>query len=56
MSLMNCKIYLLLIWSANCAISAANGETKFAIADTKICVTLATLSIYDDVKPLQNKK
>ena len=34
--LINCKINLLLIWSADCVISSETVQTKFSITDTKL--------------------
>ena len=41
-SLINYGINLILTWSADFVISSANGETKFAITDTKLYVPIAT--------------
>ena len=38
MPLSNCEINPILTWSAECVISSATEETKFAIADTKLYV------------------
>ena len=43
-SLINCEINLILTTSADCVISFATGETKFAITDTKLYVPIVTLS------------
>ena len=45
MPLFNCKINLILTWSANCVIAAcitANQATTFAVTETKIYVPVAT--------------
>ena len=59
MSLINCKINLILTWSVKCVIAshtAANQATKFAITDTKLYVLVATLSNSDNAKLLQQLK
>ena len=52
MSLINCKINLILPWSVNCVISnaAQNQATTFAINYTKSYVLVVTLSTQDDPK------
>ena len=47
MSLVNCKINLILIWSANCFVSNSA---------TKLYVPLVTLSTQDNAKLLQQLK
>ena len=56
MPLINCKINL--TWSANCVVSnaAANQNTTFAITDTKLFVSVVTLSTQDNTKQLQQLK
>ena len=44
MSFINCEINVILTWSADCVIFSATGETKFAITDAKLYVTVVTLS------------
>ena len=58
MLLINCEINLILTWSTNCVISnaAANQETTFATTDTKLYVLVATLSVQDNAKLLQQLK
>ena len=55
MSLINCKISLILTWSASFVISNAtvNQATTFTITDTKLYVLVVTLSIDDNAKLLQ---
>ena len=53
MPLINCEINLILTWSENCVTSSAIGETKFAIADTKLYVPVVTLSTQDNAKLLE---
>ena len=56
MPLINCEVELILIWSKNCVISSATGETKFAITETKLYVPVVTLSTEDNAKLLQQLK
>ena len=58
MPLIKCEINLILTWSVNCVISnaAANQVLTFAITDTKLYVTVVTLSAQDNTKPLQQLK
>ena len=58
MSLINCKINLILTWSANCIISnaTANQATTFTKTDTKLYVPIVTLSTPDNAKLLQQSK
>ena len=44
MSLINCEVNLILTWSKDCFISSTTGETKFKITDTKLYVSVVTLS------------
>ena len=54
MRLINCKINLILIWSANCVITdAVIQATTFATADIKLYVPIITLSAQDNTKLLQ---
>ena len=52
MLLINCEISLILNWSENCIISSATGRTKFSITDTKLYVSVITLSTQDNAKLL----
>ena len=45
-----------MIWSKNCVVSSATGETKFAITETKLYVPVVTLSTEDNAKLLQQLK
>ena len=56
MHLINCKINLILTWSANCVISKVNRVTTFAITDTKLYGPVVTLSTNDNAKLLQKLK
>ena len=51
MPLINCKIHLELIWTKNCVMSDIAGNTEFKITNTKLYVSMVTLSIEDNVKP-----
>ena len=54
MDLINCEIYLLLTWSANCVVFEGNNRaTTFAITDTKPYVTVVNLSTQDNTKLIQ---
>ena len=44
MSLINCEVNLILTWPKDCFISSTTGETKFKITDTKLYVSVVTLS------------
>ena len=50
MSLINCEVNLILTWSKDCVISSATGETKYKITDTKLYVSVVTLSTQDNAK------
>ena len=56
MSLIDCKIDLILTWSKNCVIPSATAETKFAITNTKRYVITVTLSTEDNEKLLEKLK
>ena len=56
MPLINCKINLILTWSANCVISEVNRVTNFAIRDAKCHVPVLTLSTNGNAKLLQKLK
>ena len=53
MPLINCEINLILTWSADCVISSAADETKYAVADTKPNVPIVTSSTKYDAKLLK---
>ena len=44
MPLINCEVNLILTWSSTCVITNSNGGGTFAITDTKLYVTVVTLS------------
>ena len=57
--LINCVVNLILTWSADCIIVSsndANQNATFAITDTKLYVTVVTLSTQDNAKLLQQLK
>ena len=57
MPLINCKINLILTWSINCVIvstNVANQNATFEITDTKLYVSVVTLSTQDNSRLLQN--
>ena len=56
MALINCEVNIILTWSKDCFISSANGEPKFAITETKLYVSVVTLSTQDNAKLLQQVK
>ena len=59
MSLINCEINLILIWSANCVIvstTATSQCTTLAITNTNVYVLFVTLSTQDNTKLLQQLK
>ena len=53
MPLINCEINLYVAWSENCVISSATGAREFAITDTKLYVSVVTLSTQDNIKLLK---
>ena len=59
MPLINCEVNLILTWSSTCVIvstSNANQAAIFAITDTKLYVTVVTLSTQENTKFLQQLK
>ena len=54
--LINCDINIILTLSENCANSSATGAKEFALTDTKLYVTVVTLSTQDNTKLLQQLK
>ena len=56
MPLISCEINLILTWSEDYVISSATQETKFKTADTKLYVTVVTLSSQYNAKLLQQLK
>ena len=58
MPIIDCEIILILIGSMNCVISnfATNQAATFAITDTKLYVSIVTLSTQDNAKLLKQLK
>ena len=57
--LINCEINLILTWSTNCVIVStdfANQNATFEITNTKLYVSVVTLSTQDNSKQLQQLK
>ena len=55
MPLINCEINLILPWSANCVIlstNVANQVATFTISETKLYISLVTLTTQDNTKLL----
>ena len=50
MLLINCKVELSLKWNENCMLFSKEGNSVFAITDTKLYVPIVTLSAEDNVK------
>ena len=50
MPLINCKINLILTWSANCVIPEGDTVTTFAMIETKFYVPVVTLWTQDNTK------
>ena len=48
--MINCESHLELNWTKNCLISDAAGNTEFKIKNTKLYVSIVTLSTKDNVK------
>ena len=56
MPLINCKVNLILTWSSTCVITNSTGSGRFTITDTKLYVSVVTLSTQDNAKLLQQVK
>ena len=56
MPLINYDVNLILTWLSTCVITNSNGAGRFAITDTKIYVSLVTLSTQENSKLLQQLK
>ena len=52
----NCEVNLILKWSKGCVITNSEGQEKFAITETKLYVSVVTLSTQDNAKLLQQLK
>ena len=56
MPLINCEVNLILTWSSTCVVTDSNGAGTFAITDTKLYVTVVTLSTQENTKSHQQLK
>ena len=56
MPLINCEINLILTWSSTCVVTNSNGAGTFAITNTKLYVSVVTLSTQENAKFLQQLK
>ena len=56
MPLVNCELNTELRSSRDCVITNSTGAGKFAITETKLCVSVVTLSTQDNAKLLQQLK
>ena len=52
MRLINCEVNLILTWSSICVITNSTGARTFEITDTKLYVSVITLSTQDNSKLL----
>ena len=51
--LINCEVSLILTWSSTCVITNSTGAEAFEITDTKLYVSVVTLSTQENAKLLQ---
>ena len=56
MPLINCEVNQILVWSSTCVITDSAGAGTFAIRDTKLYVSVVTLSSRDNTKLLEQLK
>ena len=56
MSFINCEVNLILTWSSTCVIADSKGAGRFAITNTKLYVSVVTLSTQENTKFLQQLK
>ena len=56
MPLINCEVNLILTWSSTCVITKSTGAGTFEITDTKVYVSVVTLSTKENAKLLQQLK
>ena len=56
MPLINCEIKFILTWSHKCVLSNDTKATTFTVTDTKLYVSVVTLSTQDNAKLLQQLK
>ena len=52
----NCEFNLILTWSSTCVVTNSTGAGRFAINDTKLFVSIVTLSTQDNAKLVQQLK
>ena len=50
------KLVFFLTWSSTCVVTNSSGEGRFTITDTKLYVTVVTLSTQDNAKLFQQLK
>ena len=56
MSLINCKVNIILAWSSTWLITNSTGAGRFEITDTNLYILFVTLSNQDNTKLLQELK
>ena len=56
MPLINCEVNVILTWSPTCVITNSNGAGTFAITDTKLYVSVVTISTQENTNFLQQLK
>ena len=56
MPLINFEVSLFSTWSSTCVITNSTGEGRFTITDTKLYVSVVTVSTHDNAKLLQQLK
>ena len=56
MPLINCEVNLILTWSSTCVTTNSRVARRFAITDTKLYVSVVTLSTHNNEKLLQQLK
>ena len=56
MPLINCEVNPILTWSKDCVITNSTDEGKLAITETKLYVSVVTLSTKDNEKSIQPLK
>ena len=54
--LINCDVTLIFSWLSTCVITNSTGQGRFKITDTKLYVSVVTLSTKDNTKLLQQLK
>ena len=51
-----CEVNLILTWLSTCVVTNSTGAGRFAINDTKLFVSIVTLSTQDNAKLVQQLK